>query len=65
MENQGNPDEKELRYQDKSYSTAGHVADVTGVLRNDIIIKTLRVAKQLEGVPRPFLAKRRIIDKAA
>jgi hypothetical protein len=40
------------------------MADGAGVLRNDIIVKALRAAKEPAGIRRSFLAKRRIVGKA-
>lgn len=67
MQNKGGLDAngKELRYQDATYWKDGQIVDVAGVLRNEIIVKAMRVAKEIEGVRRSFVAKRRIVKKAA
>lgn len=51
--------DKELRFQNTSHSEAGHLTDVSGVLRNDIIIKALRAAREKKGLKKSFPARRK------
>lgn len=52
-------DDREFRYLDTHHSKVGQIADISGVLRNDIIIRTLRAAKEQEFRDKLFLPKRR------
>lgn len=58
--------DREFRYFDTHHSKVGDIADVSGVLRNDIIIRALRAAGEPEFSEKAFLPKRKsFLSKAA